>query len=137
MNIAELKVGQGNVDLEADVTEISEVRSFNKFGRDLKVATATLKDSSGSIKLSLWNQDIDKVKLGDRIKVSNGYVNEFQGEKQLTAGKLGKIEVIGKAESSAGGEVKKEAESGEIEPVEEVEEEDEFEEQEVEEGEGF
>lgn len=99
MNISELQVGQGNVDLEADVTEVSEARTFNKSGRDLRVATATLKDYSGSVKLSLWNQDVDKVKAGDRIKINKGYTGEFQGEKQLTAGKMGNIEVIGKAEN--------------------------------------
>lgn len=99
MNISELKAGQGNVDLEADVIEVSEARTFNKNGRDLKVATATLKDDSGTVKLSLWNQDVDKVKAGDRIKINKGYTGEFQGEKQLTAGKMGNIEVIGKAEN--------------------------------------
>ena len=40
------------------------------------------------------------VNPGDRIKIENGYVSEWQGEMQLTSGRLGKIEVIGKAEPS-------------------------------------
>ena len=46
------------------------------------------------MKLTLWNQDIDKVKIGSILKITNGYVNEFQGEKQLTSGKFGKLEVV-------------------------------------------
>ena len=99
MKITDLKVGEGNADIEADVIEMTEPRTFDKFGRILTVSTATLKDESGTVKMSLWNQDIEKVKVGSRIKVTNGFVKEFQGEKQLTAGKLGKIEVLGKAES--------------------------------------
>ena len=38
--------------------------------------------------------DEDNLKAGDKIKVTNGYVNEFQGEMQLTAGKFGKLEVV-------------------------------------------
>lgn len=98
MKISELKPGQSGVEVEGDVIDVSETRTFNKFGRDLSVATATLADSSGTVKLTLWNQDIETVKAGDKIKISNGYVGEFQGEKQLTSGKFGKLEVIGKAD---------------------------------------
>ena len=101
MKLADLKTGQDKADIEADVIEMTEPRTFDKFGRNLTVSTATLKDESGSVKMSLWNQDVDKVKVGDRIKVTNGFVKEFQGEVQLTAGKFGKIEIIGKSESSA------------------------------------
>jgi len=96
MNIAELKARQGNVDIEAEVVEIGEEKEFEKFGKKGRVANATVKDNSGEIKLNLWNDDIDKVKKGDRIKITNGYVNEFQGEKQLTSGRFGKLEVIEK-----------------------------------------
>ncbi len=98
MNIVELRVGQDKVEVEGDITDKTETREFNKFGRVIRVATATLQDSSGNIKISLWNDDADRINVGDRIKISNGFVKEFQGEKQLTSGKFGKIEVLGKAE---------------------------------------
>jgi len=93
MKISELRAGQGSVNIEATVIEMSEPREFNKYGRVLKVANAMIKDDSGSIKLSLWNADIERVKVGSTIKITNGYVSEFQGEKQLTTGKFGKLEV--------------------------------------------
>lgn len=98
MKISELKVGQSSVEFEGNVTDKSETRTFNKFGRDISVATATVVDESGSVKLSLWNQDIDRVNVGDKIKITNGFVKEFQGEVQVTTGKFGKLEVIGKSE---------------------------------------
>lgn len=99
MKISDLSVGQGNADIEAEVTDVTEPREINKFGRSIRVATATIQDDSGTIKMSLWNQDIDRVAKGSRIKVTNGYVNEFQGEKQVTAGKFGKIEVVSEGEA--------------------------------------
>ena len=96
MNIAELKPRQGNVSIEAEVIDIGETKEFEKFGRKGRVANATIKDGSGEIKLTLWNDDIDKIKKGNKIKITNGYINEFQGEKQLTAGKFGKLEVVDK-----------------------------------------
>lgn len=101
MKISELTSGQGNIDVEGTITEIGETRTFNKFGKELSVANAILKDDSGSIKLSLWNEDVTRFKNGDKIKITNGYVNEFQGEKQLTSGKFGKIEL---ADGSASGQ---------------------------------
>lgn len=94
MQINELKAGQKSVDIEVEVSSIGEVREFQKYGRQGRVATAVVKDDSGEINLTLWNEDIDNVKEGARIKVENGYVNEFQGEAQLTAGKFGKLIVL-------------------------------------------
>ncbi|PIN77735.1 DNA-binding protein [Candidatus Woesearchaeota archaeon CG10_big_fil_rev_8_21_14_0_10_34_12] len=94
MKISELTVGQGKVDVEAEVKSIEEPRSFNKFGKSISVANAMVTDGSGEIKLTLWNDDIDKVKAGSKVKITNGFVNEFQGEKQLTSGKFGKLEIL-------------------------------------------
>ncbi len=95
VHIKELKSGQGNVDVEGVIKEVGEKRTFNKFGRNLVVVNAVLEDDSGNVKLSLWNDDANRFKEGDKIKITNGYVNEFQGEKQLTSGKFGKIEKVG------------------------------------------
>jgi replication factor A1 len=94
MKIAEIKPGLGKIDIEADVISMEEPRTFNKYGKDLKVANAIIKDDSGEIKLTLWNDEIEKVQPGSKIKITNGYCSEFKGEKQLTAGKFGKLEVL-------------------------------------------
>ena len=97
MKITELQPMQGNVELIAEIAEIGEIRQFNKFGKSGRVATAKLKDDSGEIELSLWNEQIDQFSKGDTVKVSNGYVKEYQGEMQLTTGMRGTIELVKKA----------------------------------------
>ncbi|MFH1637883.1 MAG: OB-fold nucleic acid binding domain-containing protein [Candidatus Woesearchaeota archaeon] len=92
--INELKPRMGKVEIEVEIVSKGEVREFNKFGNAGRVCTADAKDDTGEIKLTLWNDDIDKVNEGDKIKITNGYVNEFQGEMQLTSGRFGKLEVI-------------------------------------------
>jgi len=101
MKISDLKTNQGNVEVTGVITELGDTRAFNKYGRELKVANAILKDDSGAIKLTLWNDDVTRFKEGDNIKIINGYVSEFQGEKQLTSGKFGRME---KLESGSGGD---------------------------------
>ena len=100
MQIKDLKPKMGNVDVVVDVVDIGAPREFQKFGKAGRVATAIAKDETGDIKLTLWNEDIDKVSAGDKIHLTNGYVNEWQGEMQLTTGRMGKMEVVGKAEAS-------------------------------------
>ena len=46
MTISELSAGQGNVNVEGTIGEVGEVKTFNKFGRELRVANAILKDDS-------------------------------------------------------------------------------------------
>ena len=94
MEIKDLQPRQGKVDVLVEVVEVGEAREFEKFGKTGRVANATVKDASGEIALTLWNDDIDKVKVGNKVQITNGYVNEWQGEKQLTTGKFGKLEVI-------------------------------------------
>ena len=98
MQIKDLKPKQGNVDVTVDVVDVGSAREFQKFGKPGRVATAVAKDETGDIKLSLWNEEIDKIQAGDKVHIINGYVNEWQGEMQLTAGRMGKLEVVGKAE---------------------------------------
>jgi replication factor A1 len=50
-------------------------------------------DESGSIKLTLWNEQIDQVNVNDNIKIENGYVTSFKSEIQLNVGKFGKLTV--------------------------------------------
>lgn len=98
MEIKDLQAKQGDVELTAEVVEKAQVREFNKNGNVGKVCNAKLKDATGTVSLTLWNDEIDQVNVGDTIKLSKGYVGEWQGELQLSAGRFGTIEVVKKGE---------------------------------------
>jgi len=92
MKISELKAGTGNVDLEGEISVKEEPRDvITKFGKKTRVANAKLKDDSGEITLSLWGDDADAFAQGDNIKIEKGWVSEYKGNMQLSAGKFGKI----------------------------------------------
>jgi replication factor A1 len=96
MKVNELRAGMRRVDLTVKVTDIGETRDVNtKFG-PARVATATVADDSGQTKLSLWNKDIDKVKVGATVDIKNGYISEFRGELQVNVGQYGKMDVVEK-----------------------------------------
>ena len=95
MNVRDLRDGMRRVDSEGEIVEISEPRTVNlRTGGEARVADCMLKDESGQIKLSLWDDQIDMVKQGSKVRVLNGYTNSFRGELRLNVGKYGKLEVL-------------------------------------------
>ena len=95
MNIRDLRDGMRRVDAEGEISEISDPRTVNlRTGDQARVADCMLKDDSGDIKLSLWDDQIDQVKQGSRVRITNGYTNSFRGELRLNVGKFGKLEVL-------------------------------------------
>jgi replication factor A1 len=96
MNINQLKP-KSNVDkIELTVVEKEEARGFiSRLGVKGKVCNAVAKDDAGTrIGLTLWNEEIDKVDVNDRIRILNGWVKEWNGNLELSAGRFGKLEVL-------------------------------------------
>ena len=94
MKISELKPGMRRVDVEARILSLSEAREVTtRAGEQSRVATADVTDDSGTVKLTLWNEQIDQVKVNSSVKIENGYVTSFRGETQLNVGRYGKLTV--------------------------------------------
>tara|TARA_Y100000310_G_scaffold147251_1_gene146517 strand:- start:4892 stop:5329 length:438 start_codon:yes stop_codon:yes gene_type:complete len=93
MAIKDLQARQGNVEILAEIIDKGDIREFEKFGKSGRVCNAKIKDESGEVQLTLWNEQIDQVEVGDKVHITNGWVSEFQGELQLSTGKFGKMEV--------------------------------------------
>jgi replication factor A1 len=95
LKIKDLRDGMKKVSVEAKVLEKTEAREVMSRFKDetYKVATATISDDSGTIKMTLWNDQINQVNANDVIKVENGYVSSFRGEIQLNIGKYGKLTI--------------------------------------------
>jgi replication factor A1 len=83
------------VTVEANIVEKGEPRQVRSRYKDetYNVADAVVADETGSIKLTLWNEQIDQVEVGNKIKIENGYVTSFKGEIQLNVGKFGTMTV--------------------------------------------
>ena len=95
MKISELKAGMRNVSVTGKVESVGEPRTVNlKSGGTNTVADAVVSDESGSIKLSLWGDDVNKLGPGDQVSIENGYINTFRGENSISVGKFGKLSKI-------------------------------------------
>ena len=85
---------RNGINVAGEITKLSDVRTVNlKAGGTVDTLTATLTDDAGEIALQLWADDIAKIKVGSRVKVLNGFTNEFKGQVSLSKGKFGQLEV--------------------------------------------
>src|SRR4030043_680342 len=93
--IKELHDGMKRVSVEAKVVEKGDPREVKSKYKDetYRIVDAVVADETGSIKLTLWNEQIDQVNVNDNIKIENGYGTSFKGEIQLNVGKFGKMTV--------------------------------------------
>ena len=60
-----------------------------------RVCDAVGEDESGDkVNLTLWNDDIEKVQVNTKIKITNGWASSFKNKLQVSAGKYGKLEIL-------------------------------------------
>ena len=93
--IKELQDGMKRVSVEAKVVDKGDPREVKSRFKDetYRIVDAVVADESGSVKLTLCNEQIDQINVGDNIKIENGYVTSFKSEIQLNVGKFGKLTV--------------------------------------------
>ena len=93
--IEDLKSGMRRINLKAKVLELPEPKKvYTRYGTTAYVSNALIKDETGSIRMSLWNHQINIISAGDEINIKNGKVTWFSGERQLNLGRSGSLSVI-------------------------------------------
>ena len=72
------------VDVTVKIIEVPPIKPvFTRWGSECYVSNVKIADETGSIRLSLWNEQVDKVRVGDEIELKNCYVSRFAGQLQL------------------------------------------------------
>jgi len=95
LEIKDIDAKVRSLNLRAKVIEKSMPRYvFSRHGDALTVSTATISDGTGSIRMSLWNAEIDRVSIGDTVQIDNGRVGTFRGELQISLGRKGRLQVV-------------------------------------------
>jgi replication factor A1 len=91
-SIKDLRAGMKNVNLKAKILEVAEPkRVFTRYGNPASVAKVLLGDETGTIKLCLWNGQINGVSVGETIQIKNAQTATFKGERFLKLGKKGTL----------------------------------------------
>ena len=93
MKTAEIKRDMDGISVRGKIINISEPRRVQTRYGPRSVATATVKDETGTIKLSLWEENITTVNTGDKVKISSAYITEFRNQLQLNIPRSSKLEI--------------------------------------------
>lgn len=92
--VEELTPEDDEVEIEGTVTELPTPRAVStKYGQK-RITVATLEDDTGSIGLTLWEEEIDAIEEGATVKITGAYVREWGDEVQLNISRDGSIEEV-------------------------------------------
>ncbi len=94
MKIKDTRPGMENIYLIAKVVTLGDKKTVDTRYGSADVATAIIEDESGRINFKLWRDQIRKVRVGDTIKVENGFAVLFDGKTELNVGSRGRISVV-------------------------------------------
>ena len=90
IKIEKLTPSSRAVNVIVKVVSKSEVRIVS--GGSHRVADALVGDETGSVILTLWDDNIDQIDEEDTLSITNGYVNLFRGNMRLNMGRYGSFE---------------------------------------------
>jgi len=96
MKIRDLRAEAKIDTLELLIKEKGSARDFSsRSGSTGKVCDAkAVDDENQEVSVSLWNEEIERVQVNDRIRITNGWAREWRGNLQVSAGRYGKLEVL-------------------------------------------
>jgi len=80
------------VNVLAKVVGFSEEREItSRFGEARKLVEATVGDETGTVLLTLWNEQIGQVQKDETVLIDNGFVSLVRGHIRLNVGKYGSM----------------------------------------------
>ena len=81
--------------IEAEVLELDSPREVpTRTGGTTKVRNGRLKDHTGEIAFVLWGEEVSLAEKGDRIRIVEGWVKDYQGRPQISLGRSGRLEKV-------------------------------------------
>ncbi|MBW3022033.1 hypothetical protein KY328_03865 [Candidatus Woesearchaeota archaeon] len=96
LQVKNILSGMRNVECVCKIAKKYEIRTFQKGDSTGKVMSMIVGDETGSVRLVLWNDQVEKADAlveGNVIKISNAYVRENNGRKEIHLGEKGVLEI--------------------------------------------
>ena len=100
--IADLRLGMKGITVKAKMIEIPPARLvMTRWGSSACVSNVTIADDTGTIRLGLWNGQIETVHIGDEVELTNCRVARFRGVSQLRLQRKSTISVINQIQNAS------------------------------------
>ncbi|RDE14355.1 MAG: hypothetical protein C4K47_04190 [Candidatus Thorarchaeota archaeon] len=91
--VSELKPSMRNISIVFKVLEMTEPREVTsrEDGQSHRIVDAKVGDKTGTVIVPLWDDAIERVKVGSTYKLENGYTGLFRSNLRLNIGRFGVI----------------------------------------------
>ena len=81
-----------SVNIKVTVSNISKPKQITTGkGIEHEILEVKVKDETGTMTLVLWDEKVIPLKEGDILRIENGFVTSFKGERRINVGKYGEI----------------------------------------------
>lgn len=96
VKVGTLKSNLRNLKVMVKILSIGEPRviTSRRDRSEHRVTEALVGDETGCVLLTLWDNQIDALDIGDVYEIKNGYTNLFHGSLRLNMGKYGIAEKV-------------------------------------------
>ncbi len=88
--VDELTPGSKQVDVQVKVLSLGDRKTIDsKYGGSKDLVEAVVGDETGTVIMTLWDDQIDRVAQDNVLDIENGYVSLVRGHMRLNVGKYG------------------------------------------------
>ncbi len=92
--VEELDPADDDIEITGTIAELPTPRAVSTQYGQKKIVTCVFEDDTGSIDLTLWEEEIEAVEEGDEVHITGAYVREWADDIQLNIGRDGNIKVV-------------------------------------------
>lgn len=94
LTVEELSPEDDDVEITGTIAELPTPRAVSTRYGQKRITTVTFEDDTGSIDLTLWEEEIDAIEEGAKVQIKGAYVREWADDIQLNIGRDGNIEQV-------------------------------------------
>lgn len=94
LKISRISENMRNKEVTGRIVRKGDTREVETRYGPARVSWVILEDETCSIRLNLWRQQIDRVRVGDTVRLVNAFVRVYIGEKELSIDSDGRTDVL-------------------------------------------
>ncbi|MFQ3308062.1 MAG: replication factor A1 [Candidatus Nanohaloarchaea archaeon] len=94
LTVEELDAESDDVEITGTIKRLPTPRAVSTQYGQKRITTVVFEDETGTIDLTLWEEEIDAIEEGADVQIEGAYVREWADDIQLNIGRDGSIETV-------------------------------------------
>lgn len=94
MTVEELDPEADDVEITGEIAELPTPRAVSTRYGQKRIVTVVFEDETGKVDLTLWEEEIDAIEEGAKVRIQGAYVREWAEDIQLNISRDGTIERV-------------------------------------------